>query len=112
MIASGINAHFLFEYDVKEKQMQFYEDSEHMTFSLCVEKQCKGTLNEIMYDSGLLYPEDKGVFDFLYTDEISASSQIRFLTKENSTGKESYQWYEFAVTKVLKRVRLFAWLAV
>lgn len=103
MIASGINAHFLFEYDVKEKQMQFYEDSEHMTFSLCVEKQCKGTLNEIMYDSGLLYPEDKGVFDFLYTDEISASSQIRFLTKENSTGKESYQWYEFAVTKVLEK---------
>lgn len=103
MIASGINAHFLFEYDVKEKQMQFYEDSEHMTFSLCVEKQCKGTLNEIMYDSGLLYPEDKGVFDFLYTDEISASSQIRFLTKEKSTGKESYQWYEFAVTKVLEK---------
>ena len=103
MIASGINAHFLFEYDVKKKQMQFYEDSEHMTFSLCVEKQCKGTLNEIMYDSGLLYPEDKGVFDFLYTDEISASSQIRFLTKENSTGKESYQWYEFAVTKVLEK---------
>lgn len=66
-------------------------------------KQCKGTLNEIMYDSGLLYPEDKGVFDFLYTDEISASSQIRFLTKENSTGKESYQWYEFAVTKVLEK---------
>ena len=103
MIASGINAHFLFEYDVKEKQMQFYEDSEHMTFSLCVEKQCKGTLNEIMYDSGLLYPEDKGVFDFLYTDEISASSQIRFLTKDNSTGKKSYQWYEFAVTKVLEK---------
>ena len=66
MIASGINAHFLFEYDVKEKQMQFYEDSEHMTFSLCVEKQCKGTLNEIMYDSGLLYPEDKGAVSYTH----------------------------------------------
>lgn len=41
MIASGINAHFLFEYDVKEKQMQFYEDSEHMTFSLCVENSVR-----------------------------------------------------------------------
>ncbi len=54
--------------------MQFYEDSEHMTFSLCVEKQCKGTLIKSCMIPALLYPEDKGVFDFLYTDEISASS--------------------------------------
>lgn len=102
-IASGINAHFLFEYDVQEKQMQFYEDSDHMGFSLCIEKQCKGTLNEIMYDTGLVWGEDTGIFDFLYTDELSASSQIRLMTKERATGKKGYQWYEFAVTKVLEK---------
>lgn len=102
-IASGINAHFLFEYDVVHKQIQFYEDSEHMAFMLCVDYKKQGTLKEIMYDSGLLYPEDRGVFDFLYTDEISAYSQIRLMTRERATKQESYQWYEFAVTKVFEK---------
>ncbi len=106
-VASGIRAHILFEYDMEKKQMQLYEDSQKMNFSLCIDNPQKGTISEIMWDSKLLYPEDEGALDPLFQEEeISASAQLRLLTKNRKTGERGYQWYEYTATKVMEQGRV------
>lgn len=105
-IASGIMAHVLFEYDIDKRQLQLYEDTENMGFRLCIEKKVKGSLHKIMMESGLLHEQDEEKFYSALGEGISAVTPIRLLTEDRKTGEKSYQWYEYAATKVMEQGRL------
>ena len=102
-ITSGINAHILFEYDLEKKQLQLYEDNQHKGFRLCMELTQKGTLGEIMRNTKLLHPDDEGILDMFSSGNFSSTGQLRLLTEDRATGKKSYQWYEYAATKVMEQ---------
>lgn len=105
-IAAGIMAHVLFEYDIDTRQLQLYEDTANMGFRLCIDPIVKGSLNNIMIETGLLYEEDEEKFYSVLDEGLSATTQIRLLTEDRKTGQKSYQWYEYAATKVMEQGRL------
>lgn len=102
-ITSGIRAHIVFEYDIKEMKLQLYENTQNMNFRLCLDRNKKGSLRDIMIQTGFLYEEDIEKFDATWRGGISGSVQIRLLTEDRDTGEKSYQWYEYVATKIMER---------
>lgn len=101
-IAMGITANILFEYDMGQKVLQLYLDTENDSFRLCLDETTHGDWKDIIRESQLIHKDDIYKLAKFYEQNYSMEAEIRLLTETIETGEKSYQWYAYVATKVVE----------
>lgn len=106
-LAMSSTADMMYEYDMLQDKLRLFDcNNKEEDTSICIENYMYMGYKKLLFGSDLIYWGDRRKIKNFIREGNTQNDSIRILTRNNKSGKEYYENYEFFVNKVYEKDNL------